>query len=45
MLEKMKKCGKLTLADDTKEEKQKLLKAHRTLTNEAHSMLTFCFTL
>lgn len=26
---KRKKCGKLTLADDTKEEKQKLLKTHR----------------
>lgn len=28
-----KKCGKLTLADDTKEEKQELLKTH----------FTFCF--
>lgn len=40
---KRKKCGKLTLADDTKEEKQKLLKTHRALTNEAYSTLTFYF--
>lgn len=32
---KRKKCGKLTLADDTKEEKQELLKTH--------SILIFCF--